>query len=67
MAIKSPEVMRAWETDDWDSGPSHPRCDGCNKELHGDSPVMVIENIMIVCLVCVRWAIPQMEELEREK
>lgn len=63
--IHSPEVMRVWETKEEDE--SHAKCCACAKELHDNAPVMVVDELWLVCLPCVEWARPQMKALKAEE
>ena len=57
---RSPEVMRAWETNPDDVTY---KCDGCGNSLHADAPVLLVGTIAMVCRPCVEWAMPQLEAL----
>ena len=58
---KSPEVYGVGE---W--GPyvkqHQSTCDGCGRELQPDENILVVEEYTAVCLPCIEWAIPQMED-----
>lgn len=57
---QNPEVMRACEAD------SANKCDACGCTVNPDTPVLFVQAGYgsAICLSCVRWALPQMEDLE---
>lgn len=65
---KSPEVMRAWEThsDPAATWTTPVDCDGCGKNLEKDTPVIYVSEMWVICLPCVQWATPQLEDLENQ-